>query len=106
MNDAILIDSAPEIVRHALDLRMKTSFRPPKDGTALVAYFHRDDNRQKTMTLEADEFIRRFLIHVLPDRFHRIECGGSDGATDRLVPRACSWRVQGKGHGLSKATVN
>ena len=24
------------------------------------------------MTLDADEFIRRFLIHVLPNRFHRI----------------------------------
>jgi hypothetical protein len=24
------------------------------------------------MTLDADEFIRRFLIHVLPDGFHRI----------------------------------
>jgi hypothetical protein len=28
--------------------------------------------RYKTMTLNADEFIRRFLIHVLPDGFHRI----------------------------------
>jgi len=28
--------------------------------------------RHKTMTLEADEFIRRFLIHVLPHGFHRI----------------------------------
>ncbi len=27
---------------------------------------------QKVMTLEADEFIRRFLIHVLPRGFHRI----------------------------------
>jgi hypothetical protein len=26
----------------------------------------------KTMTLPADEFIRRFLLHVLPDGFHRI----------------------------------
>jgi hypothetical protein len=26
----------------------------------------------KTMTLPADEFLRRFLIHVLPDGFHRI----------------------------------
>ena len=26
----------------------------------------------KTMTLRADEFIRRFLLHVLPDGFHRI----------------------------------
>ena len=24
------------------------------------------------MTLDADEFIRRFLLHVLPDGFHRI----------------------------------
>jgi hypothetical protein len=28
--------------------------------------------RYKTMTLEAHEFIRRFLIHVLPKGFHRI----------------------------------
>jgi hypothetical protein len=28
------------------------------------------------MTLDVDEFIRRFLIHVLPDGFHRIRhCG-------------------------------
>ena len=27
---------------------------------------------QKTMTLTAHEFIRRFLLHVLPDGFHRI----------------------------------
>ena len=29
-------------------------------------------NRQQIMTLAADEFIRRFLIHVLPRGFHRI----------------------------------
>ena len=29
-------------------------------------------NRQRVMTLAADEFIRRFLIHVLPRGFHRI----------------------------------
>jgi hypothetical protein len=28
--------------------------------------------RQKVMTLASDEFIRRFLIHVLPSSFHRI----------------------------------
>jgi hypothetical protein len=37
---------------------------------------YRDDNRQKTMTLPAEEFIRRFLIHVLPDGFHRIRYFG------------------------------
>jgi len=29
-------------------------------------------DRQKRMTLAIDEFIRRFLIHVLPQGFHRI----------------------------------
>jgi hypothetical protein len=29
-------------------------------------------NRQRTMTLNPDEFIRRFLLHVLPKGFHRI----------------------------------
>jgi len=28
--------------------------------------------RYRTMTLSADEFMRRFLLHVLPKRFHRI----------------------------------
>ena len=28
--------------------------------------------RRKTMTLAADEFMRRFLLHVLPSSFHRI----------------------------------
>ena len=32
----------------------------------------RHDARQKTMTLEAEEFIRRFLLHVLPEGFQRI----------------------------------
>jgi hypothetical protein len=37
---------------------------------------YRDGNRQKNMTLDANEFIRRFLIHVLPDGFHRIRYFG------------------------------
>ena len=30
------------------------------------------DARHRIMTLSADEFIRRFLVHVLPKGFHRI----------------------------------
>jgi len=37
---------------------------------------YRDGNRYKTMTLGADEFIRRFLLHVLPDGFQRIRYFG------------------------------
>lgn len=32
----------------------------------------RDGNRQKAMTLSAEEFLRRFLLHVLPPGFTRI----------------------------------
>ncbi len=31
-----------------------------------------DDDKQKTMTLKAQEFIRRFLLHVLPHRYVRL----------------------------------
>jgi hypothetical protein len=35
--------------------------------------YRRDGHeRYRTMTLEAGEFIRRFLLHVLPEGFHRI----------------------------------
>jgi hypothetical protein len=44
---------------------------------------YRDSSRQKTMTLEAGEFIRRFLIHVLPDGFHRIRYFGFLGNCHR-----------------------
>jgi Putative transposase/Transposase zinc-binding domain len=37
---------------------------------------YRDHNQPKIMTLSADEFIRRFLLHVLPSRFHRIRYYG------------------------------
>jgi len=44
-----------------------------KNGT--VTFHHRDrkdNDTAKLMTLEADEFIRRFLLHVLPNGFMRI----------------------------------
>ncbi len=37
---------------------------------------YRHDARNSTMTLTADEFIRRFLLHVLPDGFKRIRSYG------------------------------
>ncbi len=35
-------------------------------------YRAKEEHRYKTMSLTTDEFIRRFLIHVLPHGFHRI----------------------------------
>jgi hypothetical protein len=37
---------------------------------------YRDANVQKTMTLDTDEFLRRFLMHVVPSRFVRIRYYG------------------------------
>ena len=37
---------------------------------------YRHGSRQKVMTVAADEFIRRFLLHVLPEGFHRIRYYG------------------------------
>jgi len=37
---------------------------------------YRHDAQQKTMTLRAEEFIRRFLLHVLPEGFQRIRYYG------------------------------
>ena len=39
-------------------------------------YRAKAQDRHKVMTLSADEFIRRFLLHVLPRRFHRIRHTG------------------------------
>jgi len=37
---------------------------------------YRHGDQIKTMTLSADEFIRRFLLHVMPNGFHRIRYYG------------------------------
>lgn len=45
--------------------------------------------RHKTMTLATDEFIRRFLIHVLPRGQHRIRHYGFFGNGNRAANIAC-----------------
>jgi hypothetical protein len=51
--------------------------------------YRRDSaDRQRTMTLSPDEFIRRFLLHVLPKGFHRIRHYGflaSAGRKDNVA---------------------
>jgi hypothetical protein len=47
-----------------------------------------DRPRHKTMTLSADEFMRRFLLHVLPSGFHRIRHFGliaNNGRKEKLA---------------------
>jgi hypothetical protein len=46
-------------------------------------YRAKERYRHKTMTLAAEEFIRRFLLHVLPSGFHRIRHYGLFANTTR-----------------------
>ena len=50
----------------------------------------RGPDRYKTMTLEPGEFIRRFLLHVLPKGFHRIRHYGllASGTKAKTIARA------------------
>lgn len=48
-----------------------------QDGKVSFTYKdYRQDSQQKTMTLDAPEFIRRFLQHCLPPGFHKIRYYG------------------------------
>ena len=49
---------------------------------------YRDPDGQKTMTLDASAFIRRFLLHVLPSGFHRIRYYGFLGNRHRAATLA------------------
>jgi putative transposase/transposase-like zinc-binding protein len=46
------------------------------DHTVTFRYTDSRDHRRKSMTLPADEFLRRFLQHVLPKGFHRVRAFG------------------------------
>jgi hypothetical protein len=56
-------------------------------------YRARGQTRAKVMTLDAHEFIRRFLIHVLPSGFHRIRHYGlfANGGRAGNIARVRQW---------------
>jgi hypothetical protein len=58
-------------------------------------YRAKGDVRYKVMTLDADEFIHRFLIHVLPDGFHRIRHYGLFANANRAANIALARQLLG-----------
>ena len=56
---------------------------------------YRHHDQQKTMTLDAEEFIRRFLLHVLPDGFQRIRHYGFLGHRYRQAKLALCRQLLG-----------
>jgi Putative transposase len=69
------------------------------DGTRVTFkwkdYRAKADARYKLMTLDANEFIGRFLIHVLPDGFHRIRHYGLFANANRAGNIALARRLLG-----------
>jgi hypothetical protein len=64
-------------------------------------------DRYKTMTLATHEFIRRFLIHVLPKRFHRIRHYGFLANGNRAANRARAralLALPGRDHAVTPAS--
>ena len=49
--------------------------------------------RYTSMTLSADEFIRRFLLHILPSGFHRLRHYGFIANANRKKDLACARRL-------------
>ena len=52
-----------------------------------------DNNKTKFMTLKADEFIRRFLLHVLPHRFMKIRYFGFLGHANKKTAIPLIWKL-------------
>jgi hypothetical protein len=67
------------------------------DETGVTMYYkdYRRDgaDRQRVMTLPTDEFIRRFLLHVLPRGFHRIRHYGLLAASSRKASLALARKL-------------
>ena len=70
--------------RNAIIPILLTERRPDRAVTFRYKDYRRSGaDRQQVMTVAADEFIRRFLLHVLPKGFHRIGHHGFLASTTR-----------------------
>ena len=76
---------APYIFRVAIS---NSKIMAVKDRTVTFSYRQKDSNRLRQITLEALEFIRRFLQHVLPTCFMKVRHYGfmSSNCTVSLAP--------------------
>ncbi len=63
------------------------------DGRVTFRYRRVDSNRPRTMTLDALEFLRRFLQHVLPAGFQKVRHFGFLSPTSALSLEAVRWLI-------------
>jgi hypothetical protein len=71
------------------------------DGNVSFTYKdYADGSKQKTMTLQATEFLRRFCLHILPPRFRKIRHYGFLANTNRAL-----LQMQQKQLGVTTITI-
>jgi len=93
--DAVLAYLSRYTHRTAIANRRLVAFDGERVTFKWKDYRAKADNGYKLMTLDADEFIRRFLIHVLPDRFHHIRHYGLFANANRADNIALARRLLG-----------
>ena len=85
--------------RVAIDLEYKPIAHDDRGVTFRYKDYRADGlARRKAMTLATDEFIRRFMLHILPKGFHRIRHQGcSPAKAAPLISRGCAncWAQRG-----------
>jgi hypothetical protein len=86
--DAVLAYLSRYTHRVAISNRRLISFDEAGVTFRYKDYRRDGADRQRVMTLAADEFIRRFLLHVLPHGFHRIRHYGLLAASARKASLA------------------
>jgi hypothetical protein len=81
---------APYVYRVAISDRRIVSF---DDGQVTFSYRRSGSNRWRKMTLEAPEFIRRFLQHVLPSGFQKVRHHGFLSPNSRFSLDWVRWLI-------------
>lgn len=67
-----------------------------EDGMVTFRYQESDTRRWKTMTLAAEEFLRRYLQHVLPEGFHNVRYFGLWSPANRKMLKAIQQQLANK----------
>jgi hypothetical protein len=70
---------------HRVAISNKRILRIEKDTVTFKWRDYKDGSKHKVMTLSADEFIRRFLIHILPNGFMKIRHYGLLGNRNKTT---------------------
>lgn len=70
---------------HRVAISNKRIVSIEKDSVSFKWRDYKDENNQKVMTLSANEFIRRFLIHILPSGFMKIRHYGFIGNRNKTT---------------------